>query len=347
MIVAEELLKPISEEAPCGEDLSEDASLQELETLARGKPETQFSAAEPPDWKQLRSRCLELFARSKDLRIAMTLTVTGLELDGLPGFRESLALVKGLIETYWETVYPRLDPADDNDPLQRMNIVASVAMPVGTFGDPYRILERLRSIPLCKSVRMGSYNLADILRAETGAPPPGDKPEVKMPQIDAAFRDSNREELSEIFRVLSDCSTLAQAIDESITRIVGPSNAPDLTPLSGELGAMQRRVAGYLPAVTVSEIGSGPLGETPATTTQAAFSVEGDLRSREDVVRLLQKICQYYDRSEPSSPVPLLLKRAARLAEMDFMQIIQDLSPDAVVQIRSITGETGTGDAGE
>ena len=52
MIVAEELLKPISEEAPCGEDLSEDASLQELETLARGKPETQFSAAEPPDWKQ-------------------------------------------------------------------------------------------------------------------------------------------------------------------------------------------------------------------------------------------------------------------------------------------------------
>ena len=64
-------------------------------------------------------------------------------------------------------------------------------------------------------------------------------------------------------------------------------------------------------------------------------------------MRLLQKICHYYARSEPSSPVPLLLKRAARLAEMDFMQIIQDLSPDAVVQIRSITGETGSGDAGE
>ena len=53
MIVAEELLKPISDESPCGEDLSYDPGLQELEALARGKEETQFSAAEPPDWKEL------------------------------------------------------------------------------------------------------------------------------------------------------------------------------------------------------------------------------------------------------------------------------------------------------
>ncbi len=37
--------------------------------------------------------------------------------------------------------------------------------------------------------------------------------------------------------------------------------------------------------------------------------------------------------------MPLLLKRAARLAEMDFMQIMQDLSPDAISQIRVVTGE--------
>jgi type VI secretion system protein ImpA len=37
--------------------------------------------------------------------------------------------------------------------------------------------------------------------------------------------------------------------------------------------------------------------------------------------------------------VPLMLKRAARLAEMDFMQIMQDLSPDAIAQIRIISGE--------
>jgi type VI secretion system protein ImpA len=336
MIVAEELLKPISDEWPCGEDLSYDASLQELETMARGKQETQFAAAEPPDWKKLRSSCLEVFARSKDLRIAMTLAVASLELDGLPGFRECLALVKGLLETYWAAVYPQLDPADDNDPLQRMNIVATLATPVGTYGDPLRILERLRAIPLCNSVQMGRYNFAEILRAESGVATEGDKPAVSTAQIEAAFRDSNPEELGERYKILGDCVTLVQEIDESITRTVGAANAPDLSPLSGDLAAMQSRVARY---IKKTEATAGDVTRASGQPGQVAFSLEGEIRSRDDVLRLLQKICHYYDRVEPSSPVPLMLKRAARLAEMDFMQIIQDLSPDAVTQIRTITGE--------
>ena len=54
---------------------------------------------------------------------------------------------------------------------------------------------------------------------------------------------------------------------------------------------------------------------------------------------MLDKICRYYAHYEPSSPVPLILKRAARLAAMDFMQIIADLTPDSAAQIRTITGE--------
>jgi type VI secretion system protein ImpA len=341
MIVAEELLKPISEEAPCGEDLSYEGSLQELETMARGKEETQFSEAEPPDWKKLRSFCLELFGRSKDLRIAMTLAVASMELDGLPGFRESLALVKGLVETYWADVYPQLDPADDNDPLQRMNIVASLATPIGTFGDPLRILERLRSTSLCNSVQMGRYSLADILRAESGITQQGDKPVPTTAQIEAAFRDSNPVELGEIFRLLSDCVTLVQDIDQSITRTVGAANAPDLTPLSDELAAMLSRVAPHINKTAAPALGGEVFPGTAARGSAGQFglSIEGEIGSREDVLKLLQKICQYYDRTEPSSPVPLILKRAARLAEMDFMEIIHDLSPDAISQIRTITGE--------
>jgi type VI secretion system protein ImpA len=341
LIVPEELLKPVSDEFPCGEDLSYDPGLQELEVLSRGKEETQFSAAEPPDWKSLRSRCLELFARSKDLRVAMTLTMASLELDGLPSFRESLTLIKGLLEKYWPSFYPQLDPADDNDPLQRMNIVASLAMPVGTYGDSFRILERLRRIPLCDSVQMGRFSLADILRAESGAPSAADKPEVKMAQIDSAFRDSNQEKLGEIFSILSDSVALVQSIDELITLTVGAKQAPDLTPLSGELTAMRSRVAPFIKAGAAGALG-GDLTSTSGTGDGAIrqpFSVEGDIHSREDVLNLLQKICQYYERAEPSSPVPLVLKRAARLVEMNFMAIVQDLSPDALSQIRIITGE--------
>ncbi len=340
MIVVEELLKPISEEAPCGEDLSYDATLQALETMARGKPETQFSAAESTDWKELHSRCLELFPRSKDLRIAILLSVALLELDGLPGFRESLRLIKGLLERYWTTVHPQLDPIDNNDPLQRINIVASMAMPIGLFGDSLRVLERIRAIPLCNSVQMGRYSLADILRAEAGTPGSDDKPTASMAQIDAAFRDSDPGELGEIHRVLSDCIVSVQEIDEFLTRTVGPASAPDLTPLSGQLVSMQNRVAPYLPAAaSVSRQATSTVSTGSTTASQRPLSQTGEIRSREDVVRLLHRICEYYEQAEPSSPVPLVLKRAARLAEMDFMQIIKDMSPEAIAQIRTIIGE--------
>jgi type VI secretion system protein ImpA len=342
MIVAEELLKPITDEAPCGEDLSNDGILQELEMMARGKEETQWTAAEPPNWKKLQDHCLQLFGRSKDLRIVMTLAVSSLELDGLAGFRETLLLVKGLLERYWPNLHPQLDPADNYDPLQRMNIVASLAMPVGTFRDPLRILERLRSTPLCNSVRMGRFNLADILRAETGTGAQGDKPGLTRPQIESAFQDSKPEELSETVRLLDDCTTLVQGIDELITTSVGATNAPDLTPLSSELAAMRERVAPYV-KTKIAAAGE-PVVVTPAHPAPGHPGVghpevsDGEIRSREEVVRLLHKICRYYDLTEPSSPVPLVLKRAARLAGMDFMQIIEDLSPDAIAQIRTITG---------
>ena len=131
----EALLQPISPENPCGDDLSYDVSLQELDMLLRGKEETQFSAAEDPDWKQVRDQCAELFRRSKDLRIAVTLCLALMKLESLPGLRDGFSLLRSLIQNYWTDVYPRLDPDDDNDPVERMNILAGITKPLGTFGD--------------------------------------------------------------------------------------------------------------------------------------------------------------------------------------------------------------------
>jgi type VI secretion system protein ImpA len=341
MVAAEELLKPISEDAPCGVDLSYDVRLQELEALARGKPETQFSAAEPPDWKQLRARCLELFAQSKDLRVALTLSVALLELEGLGGFREGLALVNGLLKTYWPTVHPQLDSADDNDPLQRMNIIASLASPIGTFGDPFQVLEKLRRAPLCNSMRMGRFSLGDILKVEAGATGGGGAPGLTMAQIDAAFRDTKPEELGETYRAVTDCLRIVKELDDSIMTSVGASNAPDLDLLTSELAGMQKRIAPHIAAATIA--GGGEQRSSNASDgvqgVQHVSSMSGEIRNRQDVASMLEKICDYYARVEPSSPVPLLLKRAARLAEMGFMQIIEDLSPDAITQIRTVTGE--------
>ena len=55
-------------------------------------------------------------------------------------------------------------------------------------------------------------------------------------------------------------------------------------------------------------------------------------------MRALELICEYYANNEPSSPVPLLARRAKRLVTMDFMEILQDLAPEGVSQVEIIKG---------
>jgi type VI secretion system protein ImpA len=63
-----------------------------------------------------------------------------------------------------------------------------------------------------------------------------------------------------------------------------------------------------------------------------------EVTTRAEAVRLLDLVCTYYRRNEPSSPLPLLIERAKRLAEKDFIEILRDLAPDGLQQARSVAG---------
>ena len=339
MINADELLKPISEEKPCGDDLSYDQAFLDLETLMRGKPETQFSSAEDPNWKELREHCLELWKRSKDLRIATSLAVAELKTDGFLGFRECLALLNGLVESHWPNCYPLLDPADNNDPTQRVNIIASLAAPAGTFGDPMKVIERLREAPLTNSVRMGRFSMAEIVRSKDGTPGPNGQAPPTAAQIQAAFQDTKPEDLQILAQKISESADLVGRLDDNLTKAVGADKAADLAPLKNELKEVQKQLGQYLSGGEApSEEPQEAEGDTGGASAPGK-AISGEIQSRKDVIRMLEKICQYYARREPSSPVPYLLKRAQRLAEKNFMEIINDLSPDALEQIARITGK--------
>lgn len=88
-----------------------------------------------------------------------------------------------------------------------------------------------------------------------------------------------------------------------------------------------------------AEATNGSGGEAArAVSPQAAMALGGVVRNRDDVVMLLDKICGYYERQEPSSPLPLLLKRCRRLATLSFMDIVKDLAPSALQQVELIGG---------
>jgi type VI secretion system protein ImpA len=55
-------------------------------------------------------------------------------------------------------------------------------------------------------------------------------------------------------------------------------------------------------------------------------------------VRQLDRICEWIERHEPTNPAPILIRRAQRLMNKSFMEIMRDLAPDGVAQIENLAG---------
>ena len=83
-----------------------------------------------------------------------------------------------------------------------------------------------------------------------------------------------------------------------------------------------------------------------AAAAQPRQSLSGTINSQQDVLRAFDKICDYYERQEPSSPVPILIKRARRLVGKSFVDIIRDMTPDSMSNVDLIAGTQAEQDAG-
>lgn len=340
MIPLERLLEPVSAESPTGADASLSGLLLELEGLIQGRPETQFSAAEEPNWRAVLARCLEVAAGTRDLRVGAILTAVLLRTNGLPGLQQGLQLLRGYVEQYWDQVHPRLDPSDGNDPQERINALSNLAAPPGTDGDMLRVIEALRRTPLIESPQTGRFALADWLAAR-GMLPGAESTAPSLTVIDGTRKDTNPERLATDAAAAAGSLAELTGIGVAFARQAGDGNLPGFDLLRRDL---QQIVAWIGPGDTAEAIApagneSGP-GEVLASrvAVTAAPGVPGEIRSREDVLRGLDAIIAYYKVHEPSSPVPFLLLRVKRIVPLNFMELIRDLSPESIDKLLVLTG---------
>jgi type VI secretion system protein ImpA len=85
---------------------------------------------------------------------------------------------------------------------------------------------------------------------------------------------------------------------------------------------------------------SAPVPEAPQVdgAEVAAPGVPGQIRSREDAIRSLEAVSEFFRRAEPSSPVPLFVDRAKRLIARDFLEVLAELAPDSVADVKRVGG---------
>jgi type VI secretion system protein ImpA len=334
------LLLEIDSDAPCGPDLEYDPAFLALEQEALGKPEVQYGEtivpAVPPDWKIVRRMAAELLERSRDLRLAIHLARASLALSGVAGLADSLALVERLLDARWDSVHPLLDADDGNDPTLRINSLAILA-------DTATLVRELKEATLVTLPGLGPLTIKLLEIANGEQPPPNGQDKIAASSIERAVADLDPGKLAAGVDALKRALASVVNIELILVRQVGSSQALNLDALTRPL----RRAHDFL-----ARQGAGAAApESPGATEAAApgggphtprAAISGDIGSRDDVLRMLDKLVGYYTRHEPSSPIPILLERARRLVPMNFFEIMQDLAPDGVAQLTVIRGPDGS-----
>ena len=329
------LLTAVSATSPCGEDMEYDAQFLQLERDAKGQPERSMGdsilPAEPPEWRSIQQQSLDLLQRSKDLRITHFLLQSTLALQGVAGLAEVLTLINALLRQYWADLHPRLDADDDNDPTVRINALTGLTCETN--------IRLLRESILTRSRTFGPVSLRAALNA-SGLQSFADE-QLGNQQLNAAFLDSDPEQLQATRDALSAARAACEAIEQQVNDQVGSAQGVDLSalkqPLKQALQLLNQAVPG-----TDSSSDPEAVSEDNAPSVDAAAPAAprqtGDIATRDDVLRSLDKILAYYTRHEPSSPLPVLLNRAKNLVHADFAAIVRNLIPDGMSQFENLRG---------
>lgn len=117
MPLRDELLQPIPGDNPAGAEMRYDPvydkikeARREDEDIPQGEWTTTLKTA---DWPQVIKLTKDTLAKkTKDLQLAAWLTEALLKREGFAGLRDGLDLLAGMVEQFWDTVYPELDEGD-------------------------------------------------------------------------------------------------------------------------------------------------------------------------------------------------------------------------------------------
>lgn len=336
------LLEPLAGESPTGEDLEYDLQFTDLALKAQGQPDRIDIVKDPEnpgrdieriipgkesDARLVLNLALALFDRTKDLRVAMYVAYGATRIEGLPGLATGAELVAGMLSEYWETVHPLLDADDDFDPFMRINALNG-------FCDPSMLLRAVKAAPLAEARAVGKFSVRDIEVAGGELSPLEGQQAVTPELLRAACAEMDQDALAER---LAACKTTLNSL-VSIVSIFSEhaSFSPDFDPL---VRVLKRAVSVYEGAVPES---AAQIESTQESGGEEGYverpSSTGKLASRADAKHMLEQVCIYLEQAEPAHPSPLLIRRAIRLLDMSFMDIMRELTPDAVAEIEKLGG---------
>ncbi|CAA0095040.1 Uncharacterised protein [BD1-7 clade bacterium] len=302
-----EFLQGISEDAPCGIFIESDEGLEKrfvhLDQAMHPPLESIFeddgddSAPDVViDWANIVEQCSTLLCDTRDLRIMVVLIRAAMHVDGLSGVCAAMEVLNFHIEEHWDSVFPESLCEDDEQ--WRVSCLQEL--------NDRQVLKELETLPIFIMPDGDPFTLSQLLNASGDSQRRAACLQASVNSVDV---DTWREQLLSMLALL-------QNIESAVNRLQSAGYL-DLSPWSEPFEQLQHLlIDGGVPAA-----GRDSAGGT------ALFG--GTVRSREEALQALDSVARYFYSHEPSSPVPLIVERARKLATMSFLDILNDVSPES------------------
>jgi type VI secretion system protein ImpA len=335
--------RPLDPGAPGGPNLEYEPEFAALMDALRGREETQFAPAQAPDWPLARQLAQDLLPRTRDLRIAVAWSRASVVAGGLAALPDALALVAGLLDRCWDGLHP-LPDADDEDAFARQGPLVDLDTARGLLGD-------LRHAPLHRDRRLPTLRLREIEVALERLPARDGDEVFTADQLQRLFADETG--LSALLRAQIDAAQSAlDALRQVWTARFGADAAPRLkaigqavADLRGLLPQLREGLQGEAPeAIPPDEMHGGDEGVYTSSSREALGAAPArragrlPIGSRADALVALRQIREFLERTEPTNPAQLMLRRAERLIDKDFFALVREIAPGGIADAARILG---------
>jgi type VI secretion system protein ImpA len=335
------LLAPVSDGAPAGSDLSfepvydeiKEARRADADYLSRGDWTGELKTA---DWRKVIALAGDALAsRSKDLQIAAWLCEALTQQHGFAGARDGFTLIDGLLEQFWDGLFPEKDGEELDDRIGRLEwldnnlpTVLRLTPMTGPAGESagYGWIRWQESRDVDN---LGRQSEDAMKQALAEGKINSELWNSAVNQTPAAFYATLQADADSALAALK---ALCARIDEKFGR-----DAPGL----GKLNETMANIA-KLAAKLAADKGVGPVAApveeavaeeaAPATAAGATAQIvkvqSGPPETREEAIRRLQEIAEFFRRTEPHSPVAYIVEKAARWGTMRLDEWIREVVND-------------------
>ena len=349
----EALLAPLADGEGAGEDLRPDYAPTSLYQRIRtqrndarageraidgGDPEAN-PAAIGLAWREVKKLGIEAISgRSKDFEIASWMAEALVRVDGLPGLADAADVITGLCNQYWDHGFPALDSEDG---------IEDRGAPIGGLsgeGADGTLMASIRRYPLFHRADGSDGDLFTWQRAEeTAAIADAERRQARIDAGVPAF-DVLQSEARASVAMLRAAGQQAQAaltawtaMDAAISARFGGS-APSTRRVAEALQAILElvtRIAGAPAEAAPAEEAAGDASGAGGGDAPAAGGSGGGggapraMRTREDAIRQLEEIANFFRKTEPHSPLAFTLDDAVRRARLPLPDLLAEVLPDA------------------